>query len=135
MCSAIAIGTHYAFLDSAPSVRQASFVIWCQAKVKCWAGKTENLPGGLFERELSINSAFTRVMISLTAIYYKYASYYLILIFVWIYMKYGVLWLNPPDLSVCLFLWYAYVVFLIKGLTTNAQKSIWYAGGYAFSIY
>ena len=53
------------------------------------AGKAGNLPGGLLPFPTIILSLFIRVMISLSTIYYKYASYYLILQFLCI--KYAVI--------------------------------------------
>ena len=74
-------GTHYgdcAVLDSALSVHcrhHLAFSVCGQGKVDCRAGKTGNLPGGLFARATVNFSVFTHVMISLSAIYYKYAYY------------------------------------------------------------
>ena len=50
---------------------------------------TLNLPGCLFARATINFSVFTRVMNSLSVIYYEYASYYLILLF--LFMKYAVI--------------------------------------------
>ena len=62
--------------------RQSAFAVASLGKVKRKAGKTGNLPGGLFASGMINVSVFTHVMISLSAIYYKYALYfYLILVF------------------------------------------------------
>ena len=93
--------THCAFLDSAPSVRQASFSIlrcYSHLKVEGRADKTGNLPRGLFARVTINFSLFTSVMISLSTIHYKYGSYYLILTFLCI--KYEAITEKFPIVSV-----------------------------------
>ena len=79
-------GTHYAFIHRLGAecttgviqVRQASFT---SRKVECRACKAGNPAWGLFARPTINFSVFIRVMISLLATYYKYASYYSILAF------------------------------------------------------
>ena len=79
-------GTHYAFLDS--DRRHSAFAVASHGKVECRAGKSRNLPGGLFEHHTINFSVFTQVVISLSAIYYKCPSYYMI--FAFLCMKYEV---------------------------------------------
>ena len=82
------------------SVRQASLDVTSQGKVECRAGKTGNLPGGLFGRATISFSVFTLVMISVAAIYYKYATYYLI--FTFLCMKYSVIeWIWKIFVIIC----------------------------------
>ena len=65
-----------------------AFAFTSHRKVDCRASKTGNLPGGLFARTTINFSVWTRVMVSLSPIYNKYAKYYLILAF--LCMKYAV---------------------------------------------
>ena len=84
-------GTHYAILDSAliADRQHAAIADASYGKVECRAGKTGNLPEGLFA-PASINfSVFTLVLIGLSLIYYKYELKQLILTFLW--MKYDVI--------------------------------------------
>ena len=61
--------------------RHSAFYVTGHRKVECLAGMAGNLSGGLFARSTITISVFTRVMITLPAIYYRYTSHYLILYF------------------------------------------------------
>ena len=78
---------HYAFLDSAVSVRQALFNIftslYSHGTVECTQAKLETCRQVCLP-VLRSTLVFTRV-ISLSDIYYKYASLYLILLFIFMY--------------------------------------------------
>ena len=70
-------------------------------KSECSFGNTGNLPEGLFARSTFNFSVFTRVMLSLSGIYYKYWSCYLISAFLcmtyavieWIWKIFATIWL------------------------------------------